>query len=215
MRNLWHGIGGFWAMAVVASLGLLAPTQTQGAVVSFLVDPDTIDVNMDGFITGNELMPVGSDGVVFTTEPTDNLVGTDRFSLSLARGIHFGGGGGSTLSFDFSVDHPVTLNSYTLASSGFILGDPDFDIREGANVLSASNTAVSNGDTHNFNSGPISLDAGTTYSFVVNTTGAGIQSFMASWDYTLVPEPATGWIGLVMLAGLSGRRSIASRRQQR
>lgn len=168
-------------------------TSVSAEMVSFLVDPATIDSNMDGFITGHEFQPVGSDGTIFDLEPTDNLVGTDRFLLSEITGLRFGGGGGSTIEFEFSVDKDLTLDSYTLGTSGAFLGNPIFDIREGATVLSSGNTAVASGNTHNFVGGPISLDAGTVYTFETTTFGAAIQSFMATWTYTpqAIPEPGS------------------------
>ncbi len=190
------------SVALLAFLASLATVSSASAdeVVSFLVDPDTFDDNNDGFITGNEFDPAGSDGTVFNLVPTNNLVGADRFLLSETNGLHYGGGGGSTLSFDFSVDKDVQLETYTLASSGFFLGNPTFEIREGTTVLSSGNTSNSTGDTHNFASGPINLDTGTTYTFETEVSGAAIQSFMASWEYsvTAVPEPGT----FVLLTGL-------------
>ena len=61
-------------------------TNASAATVSFLVDPVTIDGNMDGFITDNEFQPIGSDGTIFNFLPTDNLTGSDRFLLSEATG---------------------------------------------------------------------------------------------------------------------------------
>ena len=62
-------------------------------VVSFLVDPDTIDSNNDGFITGDEFQPIGSGGTIFDFTPTNNLVSFPRFQLSSQRGLRYGGGG--------------------------------------------------------------------------------------------------------------------------
>lgn len=182
------------------SLFLSGPSGASAETVSFLIDPATIDGDNDGFITGNEFSPVGSDATVFTMLPTNNLVGFDRFLLSATNGLHFGGGGGSTLSFDFSTDQDIQLQSYTIGG-GFVLGDPVFDLRDGSTVLSASNTAIAAGDTHNFASGPIDIDAGTTYTFITTTFGAGTQSFMASWDYSakVIPVPAAAWMGLSLL----------------
>ena len=111
-------------------------------------------------------------------------------------------GGGSTLSFDFSSNENIVLNSYTLSSSGFFLGNPLFHIQQGASVLSANNTSNSSGDTHVFNGGPLLLNGGTTYTFQTQTgtTGAGVQAFMASWDYSVaVPEPS----GIMTLGAFS------------
>lgn len=175
--------------------------------VSFLVDPDTIDANNDGFITGGEFQPVGSSGHVFALTPTNNLVGADRFLLSDTRGLHFGGGGGSTLSFDFSVNQDIELTTYTIASTGFILNNPLFDLRKDADVLSTGNDATPNGLTAAFGGGPVTIEAGETYSFVVTNTGAAIQSFMDSWNYNVVPAPAgIGALGLFGLASMRRRR---------
>jgi hypothetical protein len=170
---------------------LAAPINTQAETISFLVDPATFDANTDGFIMGDEFSPVGSDGTVFSLVPTVNLVGFPRLLLSLTNGLIFGGGGGSTLSFDFTADHTIELDSYTLSSNFLFLGNPVFDIREGATILSVSNTAINSGDTHSFAGGPILIEAGTTYTFIATTTGAAIQSFMASWQYHAVPAPAS------------------------
>ena len=186
----------------------LAVSSVDAATVSFQVDPATIDTSpADGFITGTEFSPTGSDGTVFTMMPTNNLVGSDRFLLSAADGLQFGGGGGSTLSFDFTTNQDITLDRYVLGN-GFFLSNPDFDIRDGAIVLSAANTSVAAGDGHAFNTAPISINSGTTYSFVVNSGGAAVQSFMESWDYTLVPEPASaGLLGLLLLVGRGKRKA--------
>jgi hypothetical protein len=199
----------FGRLAVLAAGVILAVNGVaQANSVSFLVEPDDYDANNDGFITDDEFQPEGMDGgspdgVIFALVPTNNLVGGDRFLLAPDTGLHFGGGGGSTLSFDFTLNADIELETYTLADNGFILGDPIFDILDGGDVLSMANTAVDNGDTYPFNGGPLLLDAGTTYSFNVTDFGAGIQSFMASWQYTVVPEPAScillGAMGLTMV----------------
>lgn len=198
------------ACGALLFLGGIAPSSTVLAEdVSFLVDPDTIDDNMDGFITGSEFQPAGTDGTIFDLLPTDNLVGGNRFLLSETSGLHYGGGGGSTLSFDFSVNQDISLDSYTLSSSGFFLGNPSFNIMEGAVVLSSTNTSNSSGDTHAFNGGPIDLTAGTTYSFEAQVVGAGVQAFMGSWSYTPtnIPEPGSFCVlSAIGFAALSRRR---------
>ena len=169
-------------------------------VVSFLVDPNTIDSNNDGFITGDEFQPIGSGGTIFDFTPTNNLVSFPRFQLSSQRGLRYGGGGGSSLEFTFSTNQDILLNSYTLASSGSILGDPTFAIKAGDTILSNSNTSTGNGNTYSFNSGPISISSGQEYTFEVINSGAAIQSYMDSWDYSVsaVPEPG----GVLFLSSL-------------
>ena len=188
-------------LATLAFAISVLPTPLNADEVSFLVDPATIDSNNDGFITGNEFQPVGTDGTIFGLTPVNNLVGMPRFLLSDTNGLHYGGGGGSTLAFDFTVSHDINLESYTLSSTGFFLGNPDFTILDGVTALSSNNTSNNSGDTHNFNSGPISLTAGTVYSFQTETFGAGIQAFMGSWTYsrTAIPEPTT-WGVLAFLS---------------
>ena len=56
--------GRLMALAMALLFGLSSGMATAD-VVDFRVDPDTIDSNMDGFITGSEFQPVGSDGTVF------------------------------------------------------------------------------------------------------------------------------------------------------
>ncbi len=189
----------FVAGCLVVTLAVVAP-RADAEVVSFLIDPATIDNSpADGLITGTEFSPVGTDGTVFTMTPTNNLVGGNRFLLSDDKGIHFGGGGGSTLSFEFTVSKPIVLETYTLASAGFFLGNPVFDLLDEAGVISSGNTAIASGDTHNFVSGPLALSPGVTYTFEATTTGAAIQSYMQQWNYT--PEPAS--LALLALGGLA------------
>jgi hypothetical protein len=176
---------------LVTTVLFIPSTATFADIVSFLVDPDTIDSNNDAFITGDEFQPVGSGGTIFDFTPTNNLVSFPRFQLSAQRGVRYGGGGGSSLEFTFSTDQDILLNSYTLASSGSILGDPTFAIKSGDSILSNSNTSIGNGNIYSFNSGPIAIRSGQDYTFEVINSGAAIQSYMDSWNYTVtaVPEP--------------------------
>ena len=109
-----------------AILFAVATGDTCAETMSFLVDPDSIDGDMDGFISGAEFSPIGSDGTTFAMTPTGNLVGFDRFHLRATTGLRFGGGGGSALTFDFSVDRDIELNAYTLGTSFSFLGNPVF-----------------------------------------------------------------------------------------
>lgn len=186
------------------SIALLSMTAA-AEVVDFRVDPMTIDTNMDGFITDSEMTLTGSDGVIWAFMPTNNLVGADRFLVSDTHGLHFGGGGGSTLSFEFTVDTDVTLLSYTIGDQGFILGNPTFQLLDDGDLLSDDNDADMIG-TSPWESGPIDLTAGTVYTIDVTTTGAAIQSFFHTWEYRPVPTPSA--LALLGLGGLvaAGRR---------
>jgi hypothetical protein len=172
------------------------------SIVSFVVDDATLpDSNMDGFVNDSDFQPMGDDGTIFSLTPTDNLTGPDRFLLSDTNGLQYGGGGGSTLSFDFRSSTDISLESYTLGG-GFFLSNPSFVISEGTTELSAGNTSNASGDTHLFNDGPILLTAGTDYTFEVEVAGAAVQAFMASWTYSVVPEPTTGVMGILLVAML-------------
>jgi len=104
------------------------------------------------------------------------------------------------------VTQDVFLESYALGTSGLFLGNPDFTIKEGVTNLSANNTSNSSGDTHAFNGGTIPLSAGTTYTFEVETSGAAVQAFLGSWQYSQVPEPSTFTLVFAGLAGWFLRR---------
>lgn len=161
----------------------------------------------DGDVTFNK----ADMGFTFTFDPVTNLVG-GPYWIAGSNGSSFGGGGGSSMVFDFMTDADVTLDSYTLGGELIQFGNPDFGMLQGVPALSASNqaNAVS---TFVFVSGPISLTAGVTYAFEVNTSGAAIQRQMRSWRFTVaddIPEPASlAWLasGLALL--------LARRRQSR
>lgn len=175
----------------------LISTASRAESVSFLVDPATIDVSpSDGIISGSEFSPTGTDGTIFALTPTNNLVGADRFLLSPVNGLSFGGGSGSTLSFDFTPSNSIQLESFTIGG-GLSINNPVFDIREGASVLSMSNSGDA---SDSFVGAPLTLQGGTTYSFVVTAPGAGVQRQMASWEYTVVPESTTASICLLAVA---------------
>ena len=121
----------------------------------------------------------------------NNLVGSPRF-ISGASGLRFGGGGGSSLEFQFSVDKPVTLDSYGLASFG-ILGNAEFNILDETTVISGPNQADTAG-SNDFIDMP-ALEAGTLYTFKVNTSGAAIQASFETWGFSVVPEPSSAVLG--------------------
>jgi len=194
-------------LAVVAGVaGLLAGATGASAgdgVLNFVVDPADFDANMDGFLTGEEFAPLGSDGVQFTFTPVNNLVGTTRMTIDSGRGLHFGGGGGSLLEFDFTTDTEIDLLGYTIAGGFFILGNPTFDIVQGDGIFSADNNANVEG-SFEFNGGAIRMMPGETFRFVVTNSGAAIQSFISEWSYSVIPAP--GSAGLVALAGVVALR---------
>ena len=78
-----------------AAMVLLCASTSGAAILSFQQYPDDFDDNMDGFLTDTEFDPAGTDGVRFTFEPTNNLVGGPRIFVSTSNGLHFGGGGGA------------------------------------------------------------------------------------------------------------------------
>ncbi len=160
-----------------------------GLAIAATAEAATLDFTAVAYppIEEDQTIVVSDAGVNFTMVPIDNLVGSPRW-VGGDR-ITFGGGGGSSLEFDFTPDFDVTLDSYTI-DLGFILGNPTFQIREGVNVLSAVNDADVNG-TFGFDGGPISLDAGTTYTFENNEFGAAMQSAFSAWQFTVIPEPST------------------------
>ncbi|MEO1526444.1 MAG: hypothetical protein AAFX06_13485 [Planctomycetota bacterium] len=177
--------------------------------VSFLVDPATIDANMDGFITGTEFSPIGSDGVQFTFRPTNNLTGSDRFQLSDTLGLRYGGGGGSTLSFDFSADRDFTLETYTITDDNTVVGNPLFELRDGSVVISTGNPGERVTGTRGFTSGPLQLTAGTTYTFQVTNGSAATQSYLNAFGYSVTAIP-----GCVLPLGLIGAFSTLRRRRR-
>lgn len=164
-------------------------------------------------------------GVTFTFESTNNLVGTDRWlgsSGSMSNGLQVGGGGGSTLSFDLTVDKAATLTGYTTnTSGGFVLGDPLFDLTDGTSTLIDDGVINNPAGTGLFNPGggndvtvsglSISLLTGTTYSFTLSATGAAVQGFFTSFEVetTPVPLPAALPMMLIGVGGLAMLRRYA------
>ena len=192
--------------AGVCAAGILALTSgalAGGGVLDFRLDVSVFDANMDGFITGDEFMPVGSDGVQFTITPISNLVGGPRVTIDELRGLRFGGGGGSMLTFDVTPDQTIDLDAYTINTTTFILGNPTFDVGQNDGIFSMGNNANVAG-TFAFEGGSLRINAGETFRFTVTNSGAAIQSFFESWSYTLIPAP--GSAGLVALAGVVALR---------
>lgn len=187
-----------------AVLSLCAASGAQAGVVDFTSGVPAVG---DGAVDFSKT----DMGVTFTFTPIINLVGGPHW-VGNANGLSFGGGSGSSIQFDFVTDADVELVSYALGGGVIQLGNPNFNIQEGATVLSGPNQAGVAFGAFLFAGGPIEIDAGTTYSFVVNNFGAGIQRQMASWTFDLaedVPEP----IGLGIFA--SGLALFAARRRRR
>ncbi|MEM6760745.1 MAG: VPLPA-CTERM sorting domain-containing protein [Pseudomonadota bacterium] len=164
-------------------------------------------------VAGFQTISETAGGVTFSLTATNNLVGTTRWlnsAGSLSNGLQLGGGGGSVVAFDLVVDTDVTLDSYALTDVFGFLGTPDFDILDGATLLSEDNALSPRGASGlSFDNGPIALTAGTTYSFDINNTGSAVQTFLASIDFSLTepPRPTPGAVPLpaglpLLLAGL-------------
>lgn len=196
-----RAIVGRFAAGVIAGAGLLG-----GAHAGVIDFTSGIPDSTAGAVSFDKT----NSGVTFSFTPINNLVGGPRW-ISSANGISFGGGSGSSLTFDFVADADVSLDTYTLGGGVIQLGNPDFDILEGALSISSSNpaNAVSSFD---FNDDPVDLSAGTTYRFSVNSFGAGIRRQMASWTFTpatTMPLPTT------LMLVTAGVVVVASRRRSR
>ncbi|MEN0019613.1 MAG: hypothetical protein AAF747_01880 [Planctomycetota bacterium] len=197
------------AVVLLASAGSAA---AQGTVsfVTTQAERDAFDAagNADNFLNGSEFQPVGTDGVQFILRPVTNLVGFPRFISNNAAGINFGGGGGSSLAFTFEADAPLDLESYIINDAFGFLNAPTFSIEDGGTVLSAGNdgsrpTGLGN-QSRAFVGGVLRLEADTQYTFRADTTGAAVQAFIAGFNYTVVPTPASA--GLLAMAGLAATR---------
>lgn len=165
-------------------------------------------------------------GVTFTFTALNNLVGETRFiGLTGTRGMAVGGGGGSTLQFALAASEDVDLESYTTGVNNFFLnaGNLSLAIYEGigtgGTLLSSGNAMTASATPFTFAGGAIALMGGDSYTFNLTGTGAAVQSFFASMDFTKtsgtgptpIPLPAAGWL---MLAGLGGLGLAARRRNQ-
>lgn len=147
------------------------------------------------------------DGVTFTFESTLNLVGTERF-LGIrpgiaSNGLQLGGGGGSTLEFTFSASEDITLISYSTDTGGFSLNTPTINVF-GPLVASVGNTLVKGVAVNLFVGGPLLLTANTVYFFDVQGTGAAVQAYVASFDFTKASSavPDAGSTAVLLCSGL-------------
>ena len=152
-------------------------------------------------------------GVTFTFIATDNLVGGGKFNggLALPNGIHVGGGGGSSLEFQMTVDTDVTLTGYSTGSAGFELGSPIFDLLDGATVL------IDDGDINPpqvVGGLSVALTAGTTYTFDINQTTAGTQGFFNTFEFDTAAPPVPVPAALPLAAAGFGLLGILGWRQR-
>lgn len=199
----------------------------------------TIDF-LDGVFTGSGAVSTGftqiqevADGVTFTFVATQNQSGGARFltgsSGLIDNGLHLGGGGGSTIEFEFSVSEDVTLTGYSSnTGGGFALQDPTFDLLDGATILVDDAVLRDPTSTNIFNTSgendvvvtglSVALRAGSTYIFDVDNTGAGTQSFLTALEFDtaspVAPVPLPAGLPL-LLAGLGGLSVLRRARSAR
>jgi len=200
--------------ALIPGLGKAAVIDFTDGIFSTIVDSG---INNEPVIF-EEL----ADGVTFTLESTLNLVGTERF-LGIrpsvpSNGLHLGGGGGSTIEFTLLVDHDVTLDSYSTDTGGAFLGMATFDV-VGGTISSLGNSLAQGLASETFATGPLALTANTLYTFNIQNTGAGVQSFVDSISFTAnasVPLPGSlsmFALGLLGLRRVAAKTSVTSRRR--
>ena len=138
-------------------------------------------------------------GVTFTFTATNNLVGVNRFISGLgdnfSNGIVFGGGGGSTISFDFTVDTEIEVTGYRGFDQTFLTG-VNATLREGATTLDSGVAFNSDGNSaadaalEAFAGGAsFLLSAGTVYSVDVNNASPVTQSFLTGIEFDLINSP--------------------------
>ena len=165
-------------------------------------------------------------GVNFTFDAVDNFVGGARL-LGGDNGLLVGGGAGSSIEFTLQVSQNITLSGYgTNQGGGFALGAPIFDLTDGVTTLIDDGLINNPASTNIFNpSGEnivsvtglsLALLAGTTYTFDINSVGAGVQGFFTSLEFqtSVVPLPAglplaLTALGLLGLIGRRRRKSVA------
>lgn len=128
-----------------------------------------------------------------------------------------GGGGGSVSSFSLVTTEDIILTAFMgLGQQGN--PDPIFDVT-GNGVSSVGNAFSVSGvlggttpGTDAFVSGPISLSAGSLYTFNVSNTGPAVQGYLTGLEFTMtaeVPVPAGLHLalgGLALLGAVSRRR---------
>lgn len=139
---------------------------TQAGVLDFT---SGLPCSGDGAVT----FDVSDTGVTSSFTPVDNQVGGPRW-ITGPNGFSFGGGGGSSIELDFVANADVTCDSDTLGGGAIQLGNPDFNIDQGAVTVSGPNDANMASTTFPFAGGPINIDVGVTCTFEVLTNGAGV-----------------------------------------
>ena len=180
--------------------------QTNAATMD-LTDMD-FNILVPGTVGPNSFSETAG-GVVFTFTAVDNFVGGPEFrNYGNGNGLQLGGGGGTTIEFTLSASQDVELTQYSFNDAGgFPLGNAEFDIIDGMTTLSAGNSLDSMMmGTVAFNSAPVSMTAGTDYTFDINNFGAAVQGFITSVEFNVVPEPSSLVFLLAGLFGLWGLR---------
>jgi hypothetical protein len=200
------------AMAVAMNLGASA----QADVVDFM-DGNFTMIQNSGINDAPTIFSESVLGATVTFESVANLVGgTGRFvgleQGVTSNGLHLGGGGGSTLEFTISSSQDIQLVSYATDGGGFFLNPPTFDIA-GLGASSVGNSLDPGDPANLIAGGPVTLLAGEVYTFDVQNTGATVQAFVSSMEFTAVPEPGSMSVLLVvgLAAGLVRRRRLAFR----
>lgn len=176
------------------------------------------------------------DDITFTFTALSNLTGGPRFQITDANGtpagdaragIVVGGGGGSSISFSISASENVTLDSYFTGgvlpsgavSNWFLNADAIFFsvFDESDNALSIENSLSASADHIVFNQGPIMLEGGLDYKFLLTGAwGAASQSFIKEFNFTKldtdlseIPIPAA-WV--LFMSGVIGVIAIRKKK---
>lgn len=207
-------------VAMAALAAILSPGLGVAATIDF-TDGIFNTVQDSGIDDEPVIFTETADGVTFTFESTLNLVGTERFlgirPSETANGLHLGGGGGSTIELTLRVDSDAILQSYSTDTGGFFLGNATMDIW-GGSISSIGNSLFQGLAVNTFVDGPLVLMAGITYTFDIQNTGAGVQSFIDSFEVTrIAPIPLPGALGLFLpgILGLLGLGRIGRRLSRR